>query len=176
MTCIKERLERSAIVRNRFARAIEGRHAFTPATPANRTNALKSVLTLISSVAVLLLISARAASAIDFSGAWASDPRLCGKLFQKTGHTISISGADPVGSNGFVIDHDTLRTQDGATCKIKTRKQDGDVIRFTAVCTTSIMISNIAFALKSVDENHIAVEFPGMSDLETAFYRCQEFK
>ena len=62
---------------------------------------------------------------------------------------------------GFIIDADRLRGKN-ATCKIKTRKQDGDNLNLIARCATDIMFSDVQFVLKAVDEDTVMRVFPGI--------------
>src|SRR3954452_10484777 len=88
--------------------------------------------------ATLLLLLALAAtigtaSAADMNGAWASDVKACDKIFQKKKSAFA-RGTDTNGS-GFILDGNNIRGRI-ANCKIKTRKQDGDLVHIVAACAT----------------------------------------
>lgn len=73
---------------------------------------------------------------------------------------------------GFIIDADRLRGQN-ATCKINTRKQDGETLNLIAGCATDIMFSNVQFVLKAVDENTVMRVFPGIEGMDVKYHRCR---
>jgi hypothetical protein len=72
---------------------------------------------------------------------------------------------------GFIVEADRLRGR-FASCKIKTRKEDGQLVNIVAGCATDIMLSNVQFSLKIVEPNKISRVFPGIMDMEIAYYRC----
>ena len=114
---------------------------------------------------------AGAAHAADIDGAWAADPKICDKIFQRKGAIVSLaSRASTIGS-GFVIDRTSIRGKI-ANCKIKSRKQDGDLVRLVASCGNDIMLSDVELTLKPIDNNRIVRMFAGMPEMEKEFYRC----
>ena len=72
---------------------------------------------------------------------------------------------------GFVIDGTAIRGK-FANCKIKTRKQDGNLVHLLAACASDVMLSNYEVTLKIIDDNRIARVFAGMPEMETPYYRC----
>jgi hypothetical protein len=74
-------------------------------------------------------------------------------------------------ASGFIVEADRLRGKT-ASCKIKARKEDGDVINIVAACATDIMLSNVQFTLKVIEPNRISRMFPGIMDMEISYYRC----
>ena len=119
----------------------------------------------------VMLPGSPAAAAADIAGAWASDVKICDKIFQRKGANLSFAkGSDTYGS-GFIIDGNTIRGRI-ANCKIKTKKQDGDLLHLIAACATDVMLSNYEFTLKILGDNSVSRVFAGMPEMETPYYRC----
>ena len=72
---------------------------------------------------------------------------------------------------GFIVEADRLRGK-FATCKVKTRKDDGPMVNIIAGCATDIMLSNVQFSLKVLEPDKISRVFPGVTDMEISYYRC----
>ena len=72
---------------------------------------------------------------------------------------------------GFIFEADRLRGK-FARCKIKSRKEDGDIVNIIAGCATDIMLSNVQFSLKMLDPNKISRIFPGIEDMAISYHRC----
>jgi hypothetical protein len=128
-----------------------------------------------SAIAAMLtsLLFLEEAHAIDLSGAWATNADQCNRVFIRKGRANQIgftAFSDQYGG-GFIVEADRLRGK-FATCKIKTRKEDGQTVNIIAGCATDIMLSNVEFNLKVLEPNKISREFPGM-DMEISYYRCQ---
>ena len=66
---------------------------------------------------------------------------------------------------GFIVEADRLRGKT-TSCKIKTRKEEGELINIVAGRASDIMLSNVQFSLKSIEPNKIARVFPGIMDME----------
>jgi hypothetical protein len=114
---------------------------------------------------------AGAAHAADIDGAWASDAKACDKIFQRKGAVTSLANRASTIGTGFVIDGTSIRGNI-ANCKIKSRKQDGELVRLVASCGSDIMLSDVELTLKPLDNNRIARVFAGMPEMEKLFYRC----
>ncbi len=113
------------------------------------------------------------ASAVDLSGAWATHADECGKVFIRKGRAREIGFTLGSGQHGggFIVEADRLRGK-GASCKIKTRKEDGETVNFIAACATDIMTSDVQFSLKLVEPDKVLRTFPGMEGIEIKYYRC----
>jgi hypothetical protein len=60
-----------------------------------------------------------------------------------------------------------------ASCTIKARKDDGQMVHMLAACSSGIMLSNVQLSIKVTDANTILRFFPGMGDdLSIAYSRC----
>jgi L-rhamnose mutarotase len=66
---------------------------------------------------------------------------------------------------GFIVEADRLRGK-FASCRIKTKKEDGQLVNIVAGCATDIMLSNVQFSLKVLEPNKISRMFPGIEDME----------
>ena len=119
----------------------------------------------------MLLIVSGQAWAIDLTGAWASDADKCGKIFKKNGNRIAFAQDSDVHGAGFVAEANQLRGR-AARCRISSRKQVNDILNLMTACATDIMLQNVQFSIKVLDENKIARQFPGMEGMEITYYRC----
>ena len=119
------------------------------------------------------LILVEEAHAVDLSGAWATDAGQCSQVFVRKGRAnqIGFTAFSQQHGGGFIVQADRLRGK-FASCKIKTRKEDGQTVNIIAGCATDIMLSNVQFNLKVLEPNKISRTFPGMQDMEISYYRC----
>jgi hypothetical protein len=127
----------------------------------------------IAAAALTGLLFIEEAHAIDLSGAWATDADNCSKVFIRKGRAneIGFTAMSDQYGGGFIIEADRLRGR-FASCRIKNRKEDGEMINIIAGCATDIMLSNVQFSLKVVEPNKIARVFPGIMDMEIDYFRC----
>jgi hypothetical protein len=79
--------------------------------------------------------------------------------------------ADFYGS-GFIFEGDKIKGK-MATCNIKSRKQNGDVLNMVATCSTDIaLLSTTQLSVRIDDQGKITRLIPGMQDMETTYFRC----
>ena len=109
--------------------------------------------------------------ATDLNGFWSSDPALCDKIFVKKGKQAAFSPLSDLYGSGFIIDGNRIRGKI-ARCTIKSRKQDGDTVLLAASCSTTIVVEDMEFSLKTVDDNTVSRLFPGSSAMQVTFHRC----
>ena len=111
--------------------------------------------------------------AFDLSGAWATDADQCREVFVRKGRAnqIGFAAFSEQHGGGFIVEADRLRGK-FATCKVKTRKEDGQMVNIIAGCATDIMLSHVQFSLKVLEPDKISRVFPGMTDMEISYYRC----
>jgi len=83
---------------------------------------------------------------------------------------VSIGGQIAPRGGGFIAEADRLRGK-FASCKIKSKKEDGQTVNIIAGCATDIMLSNVQFSLKVLEPDKVSRMFPGM-DMEISYYRC----
>jgi hypothetical protein len=111
------------------------------------------------------------AQAIDLVGLWASDTEACGKIFVTKGkQTAFRRDADMFGS-GFVIEGRRIRGR-MANCTVTKTTEEKDVVHMLAACATDIMLSNVQFSVKVLDDNRIVRIFPGIEGMELIYHRC----
>jgi len=118
-----------------------------------------------------LLMLPGQARAIDLTGAWASSADQCGKVFKKDKNRITFARDSDIYGAGFVADANELRGRN-ARCTIKARKEVGDTLNLLTACATDIMLQNVEFTVKFLDDNKISRLFPGMEGMEITYYRC----
>lgn len=132
----------------------------------------------VSSVAAILGISAFAsserASAFDLAGAWATSVDQCGKVFARKGRAnqISFTAFSGVYGGGFIAEPNRLRGK-FENCSIKSRKDDGKNVNIVVSCASGIMLSNVQFFLKVIDDDSVTRLFPGMEGMEVTYHRCK---
>jgi hypothetical protein len=121
-----------------------------------------------------VLIWSGDAGAFELTGAWAASVDQCDKVFRRQGRTneIAFTALSDRHGGGFIIEANRIKGK-YTTCMIKSKKDDGQTLNLVAGCAVDIMLSNIQFTLKTLDENTIAREFPGMEGLEVKYFRCR---
>ena len=114
------------------------------------------------------------ASAAELTGAWAPDADKCNQVFVRRGRAQQIDFAEFSGihGGGFIIEADRIRGK-FAKCRIKTRKAEGESLNLIAACATDIMLSNVQFVLKVVDDDSMTRVFPGIEGMEVKYHRCR---
>ena len=126
---------------------------------------------LASTLAASLIAVGTAANAVDLNGSWATSASACGQVFiKKDGATSFRQDSDQYGG-GVIFEGDKVRGQ-MQTCSITRRKEEGNVIHFVAKCADDIMVSNVQFSAKVIDDNTIARIFPGMPEFTLSYSRC----
>ena len=126
-------------------------------------------------VAVIMsLVLPECAGAAELTGAWTPDADKCDKVFVRRGRAkqIDFTQFSGVYGGGFIIGADQLRGK-FARCKIKTRKEEGGSLNLIAACATDIMLSNVQFVLKVIDDDNITRVFPGIEGMEVRYHRCR---
>ena len=127
-----------------------------------------------AAVTIITLALPDCAAATQLTGAWAPDADKCEKVFVRRGRAKRIDFAQFSGvhGGGFIIEADQLRGK-FAKCRIKTRKEEGESLNLIAGCATNIMLSNVQFVLKVVDDDNITRVFPGIEGMEVKYHRCR---
>ena len=124
-------------------------------------------------LAAFMLSYGMVVHAADINGVWASDVGVCNKVFTKKAGRVSFAKDADIHGSGFILDGSSVRGK-LANCKIKTRKQDGDLVHLVATCATDVMLDNMELTLKVIDDNKVARVFAGLPELETLYYRCPQ--
>ena len=120
-----------------------------------------------------VLASPQGAVALELTGAWATSADQCSKVFTRGGRAneITFTATSDRHGGGFIVEANRLRGK-FVTCAIKARKDDGQTLNLIVGCAADIMLSNVQFSLKVLDENTIARQFPGMEAMDVKYYRC----
>jgi len=104
-------------------------------------------------------------------GAWVSDSSTCKKVFTGEGTKLRIAKDADLYGSGFIYENNRLRGKN-ASCVIKSQKQDGDVLHLVTLCANDVTFGTVQFSLRIHDDNQITRFFPGVSELDTKYYRC----
>ena len=132
-------------------------------------------LALAAAIATVLTpLLSREVNAFELTGAWATSADQCGKVFARKGRAkqISFTNFSGVYGGGFIAEANRLRGK-FENCSVKSRKESGQTINLVVACASSIMLSNVQFFLKVIDDDTISREFPGMEGMEVKYHRCQ---
>jgi hypothetical protein len=113
-------------------------------------------------------------NAFELTGAWATSAEQCGKVFARKGRAnqISFTNFSGVYGGGFIAETNRLRGK-FENCLIKSRKESGQTVNLVVACASGIMLSNVQFFLKAIDDDTISREFPGMEGMDVKYHRCQ---
>jgi len=126
-------------------------------------------------LALLVLLAAvspyPSAHAADISGAWASDPSVCSKVFVKTNNRISFAPDAELYGGGFIVEGNRA-TGTFQKCSIKSMKDDGTNVHLIAACSDGVMVSDLQFTVKRVGEDRITVSSTGPVNMENPYVRC----
>jgi hypothetical protein len=122
---------------------------------------------------ILAFASTDVAHGFDLTGAWASSAENCNKVFARKGRSnqVTFSNFSGLYGAGFIAEPDRLRGKFDK-CTIKSRKDDGENVNILVGCASGIMVSNVQFFLKIVDDNRITRLFPGIDGMEITYHRC----
>ena len=120
------------------------------------------------------LLSPQQANAFELTGAWATSADQCTKVFTRKGRAnqVSFTNFSGVHGGGFIAESDRLRGK-FKSCSVKSRKESGQTINLVVACASGVMLSNVQFFLKVIDDNTISREFPGVEGMDVKYYRCQ---
>ncbi|MET3844452.1 hypothetical protein [Bradyrhizobium sp. OAE829] len=120
------------------------------------------------------LLSPQEVKAFELTGAWATSAEQCRKVFARKGRAnqVTFTNFSGVYGGGFIAEANRLRGK-FENCSIKSKKETGQNVNMVVACASGIMLSNVQFFLKILDENTISREFPGMDEMEVKYHRCQ---
>jgi hypothetical protein len=135
---------------------------------------LRSLVFATAIAAASALPSSQQVSAFELTGAWATSADQCSKVFARKGRAnqVNFTGFPGVYGGGFIAEPSRLRGKT-ETCSVKSRKQSDQTINLIVACASSIMLSNVQFFLKVIDDDTISREFPGMEGMEVKYHRCK---
>jgi hypothetical protein len=88
-------------------------------------------------------------------------------VFTRKGRSnqVTFSNFSGLYGAGFIAESNRLRGKFDK-CTIKSRKDDGQNVNPLVGCASGIMVSNVQFFLKIVDDNRITRMFPGIDGME----------
>src|SRR5262245_33245014 len=109
--------------------------------------------------------------AADISGAWASDPSVCSKVFVKNNNRISFTPDAELYGGGFIVEGNRA-TGTFQKCNIKSLKNDGANVHLVAACSDGVMVQDLQFTVKRVGDNQITVSSAGPVAMENPYVRC----
>jgi hypothetical protein len=119
-------------------------------------------------------LSPQEVNAFELTGAWATSADQCSKVFARKGRAsqVNFTNFSGVYGGGFIAEANRIRGK-FESCLIKSRKDSDQIINLVVACASGIMLSNVQFFLKVIDDNTISREFPGMEGMEVKYHRCQ---
>ena len=129
----------------------------------------KARISLSCATCLLFGISAQAD---DLNGAWANDASVCGKVFVTGNASVSFTNTSDAYGIGFIIEGDRLKGK-MVDCTINSRKQDGTTVHLIAACSTDVALSPTQFTLRIEGDNKITRVFPGIPEMDIAYFRCR---
>ena len=112
------------------------------------------------------------ASAFELTGAWASQSDLCNLVFIKKGNEVSFAEMSDLYGSGFIIDSSRIVGKAGR-CTIESKKQDGNSLKISAACATSIMNQTMKFNVTIIDDNNLSREFEEIPGMSVRYSRCK---
>jgi hypothetical protein len=119
-----------------------------------------------------LAVVASPANAFELSGVWSTDAEVCDKVFVRKGNQVNFAEMSDLYGSGFVIDGKQIQGK-AARCTIESTKQDGDSLKLSAACATSIMTQKFEFQVKFVDNDNLVRSFPDIPGMSVRYYRCK---
>jgi hypothetical protein len=129
---------------------------------------------LVLATAIFTLLSAQGAKAFELAGAWATSADQCSKVFTRKGRagSVNFTNFSDVYGGGFIAEANRLKGK-FEICKITSKKESDQTINLVVACASGIMLSNVQFFLKVIDDNTISREFPGIEGMDVKYQRCQ---
>jgi hypothetical protein len=131
----------------------------------------RNVLLRSACIWIVLIGFGSPSHALDLTGAWATDASVCKKIFVKKGDNLSLTADSDVYGDGFIFEGNNLKGKI-ATCNIKSRREQGNIIHMIASCSQEVMVGMMQFSVRVDNDNQLTRIFVGDSDLDTAYFRC----
>jgi hypothetical protein len=135
---------------------------------------LRNLVLATAIMAGTALLSLQKLNAFELTGAWATSSDKCGKVFARRGRAnqVNFTNFSGVHDGGFIADANRLRGK-SESCSIKSKKESDQSLNLIVMCASGVMLSNVQFFLKVLDDNTISREFPGMEGMEVKYHRCR---
>ena len=135
---------------------------------------MRRVRSIAAILGISVFASSESASAFDLTGASAPYVEQCGKVFaQKDERTRSLSQISPGSMAAGLSLSPTACRGKFENCSIKSRKDDGQNVNIVVSCASGIMVSNVQFFLKVIDDDSVTRLFPGIEGMEVTYHRCK---
>ena len=137
-------------------------------------NVLRNLMLAVVVVAGPGLPSTQDAKAFELAGAWVTSAHQCTKVFSRKGRAnkVDFTSFSGVYGGGFIAEADRLRGK-FENCKIRSKNETDQSINLIVACANGIMLSNVQFFLKVIDDDTISRDFPGMEGMEVKYHRCR---
>ena len=129
-------------------------------------------LSLGATLAIAFWSFVSSANSADLDGLWATNVPQCEKIFVKNKSETSFAKNSDIYGEGFVIAGNKIKAKT-ATCRVKSRKEDGSVSILLVECATEIMLLDTTFSIRLIDHNTIERLFPGLPELNSRYGRCE---
>src|SRR5260370_40176192 len=133
--------------------------------------ALRNLVLATAIMAGSALLSPQELTAFELAGAWATSADQCGKVFARKGRAnqVSFTNFSGVYGGGFIAEANRLRGK-FESCLIKSRKESGQIINLVVACASGIMLSNVQFFFKVLDDNTIFRESPALQGMHLTYH------
>lgn len=116
-------------------------------------------LTLLLVPIAALSVPVHPAHAFDMTGAWATDAAACERLFVRKGKSFAFRPEFDVSGGGFIVDGPSIKGR-SINCTIKQRHENGPTFHLLASCASDVMLSDVQFSVKIVNENRLTWHLP----------------
>ena len=135
---------------------------------------MRRVRSIAAILGISVFASSESASAFDLTGAWATSVDQCDKVFARKGRAnqVTFTNFSGVHGGGFIAEPNRLRGK-SENCSIKSRKDDGQNVNIVVSCASGIMVSNVQFFLKVINDDSSTRLFPGIEGMEVTYHRCK---
>src|SRR5262249_40537215 len=100
-----------------------------------------------AALAVAFWPVAAPANSEDLSGVWTTNVSQCEKIFVRNKSEISFASNSDIYGEGFMIEGNKIKAKT-ATCRVKSRKDDGSVNVLIVECATEIMVLDTTFRMR----------------------------
>jgi hypothetical protein len=136
---------------------------FLPAKRGAELIVLRNLVLATAIMAGTVLLSLQKLNAFELTGAWTTSADKCGKVFARRGRANQVN---------FTAEANRLRGK-SESFSIKSKKESDQSLNLVVSCASGVMLSNVQFFLKVLDDNTISREFPGMEGMDMKYRRCR---
>jgi hypothetical protein len=135
---------------------------------------LRNLFVATAVLAATVVLLPQKLNAFELTGAWAAGEAKCEKVFARRGRAnqVNFTNFSGIHGGGFIADAKQLRGK-SETCLIKSRKETDQSLNLVVTCARGVVLSNVQFFMKILDDNTISREFPGMEEMDVKYHRCR---